>query len=197
MAANDHQTYLYVGLAGEGQFVGEGGLYRYAVDDETWESITQGLPPTPQVRALLIRPDDPAVLYADTQYGLYRSDDRGAHWEALDTHREGRDVWSLACHPEHPDVLYAGYEPSRSPPPAPPVPADPLRTASCTKLDGTINLGASRCNVIKELSVQSGPSLDIKFEVRVVVLSEPKLLATSCDRIEDVRDHPFQGKRIV
>src|SRR5688500_19016760 len=108
MAANDHQTYIYVGLAGEGQFVGDGGLYRYAVGDGTWQSITQGLPPAPQVRALLIRPDNPAVVYAGTQYGPYRSDDRGDHWEPLDTPREGRDVWSLACHPEHPDVLYAG-----------------------------------------------------------------------------------------
>ena len=30
MAANNHQTYIYVGLAGEGQYMAEGGLYRYA-----------------------------------------------------------------------------------------------------------------------------------------------------------------------
>jgi photosystem II stability/assembly factor-like uncharacterized protein len=111
MAANDHQTYVYVGLAGEGQFVGDGGLYRYAVGDGTWQSISQGLPASPQVRALLIHPDDPAVLYAGTQLGVYRSDDRGEHWEPLNRPREGRDVWSLACHPENPDVLYAGFEP--------------------------------------------------------------------------------------
>ena len=64
MAVNDHQTYIYAGLAGEGQFVGEGGLYRYAVGDGTWQSVTQGLPPAPQVRALLLHADDPAVLYA-------------------------------------------------------------------------------------------------------------------------------------
>src|SRR5712691_11526049 len=62
----------------------------------------QGLPPTPQVRALLIHPDNPAVLYAGTQYGPYRSDDRGEHWEALEAPREGRDVWSLAFHPNNP-----------------------------------------------------------------------------------------------
>jgi photosystem II stability/assembly factor-like uncharacterized protein len=111
MAANDHQTYVYVGLAGEGQPVGEGGLYRYSVEDGTWESVSRGLPPTPQVRALLVRPDDPAVLYAGTQCGVYRSGDRGEHWEPLDTPRAGRDVWSLASHPERPDVLFAGFEP--------------------------------------------------------------------------------------
>src|SRR5687767_13904991 len=111
MAVNGHQTYIYVGLAGEGQSVGEGGLYRYAVGDGTWESITEGLPSTPQVRALLIHPDDPTVVYAGMQNGVYRSGDRGAHWEPLDAPREGRDVWSLASHHENPDVLYAGYEP--------------------------------------------------------------------------------------
>ncbi|MFN8635755.1 MAG: hypothetical protein U0893_18055 [Chloroflexota bacterium] len=111
MAANNPQTSIYVGLAGEGQFVGGGGLYRYDVSDDRWQSIANGLPASPQVRALMIRPDNPAVLYAGTQCGVYRSDDRGEHWEPLGTPREGGDVWSLACHPDNPDVLYAGYEP--------------------------------------------------------------------------------------
>ena len=111
MAANGHQSSIYVGLAGEGQFVGEGGLYRYGVADGTWQSVTKGLPEAPQVRALLIGPNNQAVVYAGTQHGVYRSDDRGEHWEPLGTPGEGRDVWSLAGHPERPDVLYAGYEP--------------------------------------------------------------------------------------
>ena len=84
MAANNHQTSIYVGLAGEGQYMAEGGLYRYAESTGEWQSMTKGLPPTPQVRALLIHPDNPAVLYAGTQCGPYRSDDRGEHWEALE-----------------------------------------------------------------------------------------------------------------
>ena len=46
-----------------------------------------------------------------TQSGVYRSDDRGDHWEALESPRDGMDVWSLAVHPSNPDVIYAGYEP--------------------------------------------------------------------------------------
>ena len=57
MAANEHRTYIYVGLAGEGQYMAEGGLYRYAESTGEWQSMTQGLPPTPQVRALLVHPD--------------------------------------------------------------------------------------------------------------------------------------------
>lgn len=111
MTTSTHQTHIYVGLAGEGQFMAEGGLYRGHESTGTWESITTGLPATPQVRALLIHPDNPAVLYAGTQAGVYRTDDRGAHWEALDTPRDAGDVWSLAFHPTNPAVLYAGYEP--------------------------------------------------------------------------------------
>lgn len=111
MAANEHQTYVYVGLAGEGESVGQGGLYRYAVRDDAWQSIAQGLPTMPQVRALLIRPDNPATLYAGTQHGLFRSDDRGEHWQPLDSPLGAGEVWSLASHPEDPEVLFAGYEP--------------------------------------------------------------------------------------
>ena len=42
MAANNHQTYIYVGLAGEGQYMAEGGLYRYAESTGEWQSMTQG-----------------------------------------------------------------------------------------------------------------------------------------------------------
>ena len=41
MAANNHQTYIYVGLAGEGQYMAEGGLYRYAESTGEWQSMTQ------------------------------------------------------------------------------------------------------------------------------------------------------------
>jgi hypothetical protein len=97
MDTNTHQTYVYIGLAGEGQYVGAGGLYRSAAADGEWQSITTGLPANPQVRALLVHPQNPAILYAGTHLGPYRSDDRGEHWEALDAPQQ--DVWSLALHP--------------------------------------------------------------------------------------------------
>ncbi|MCH8063989.1 MAG: hypothetical protein IH861_15960 [Chloroflexi bacterium] len=111
MANQDHQTYIYIGLAGEGDGTGEGGLMRLADGDDRWQTITSGLPEQPQVRALAVHPNDPAVIYAGTQLGPYRSDDRGEHWEALESPRPGMDVWSLAFHPNKSNVLFAGYEP--------------------------------------------------------------------------------------
>jgi photosystem II stability/assembly factor-like uncharacterized protein len=104
-------TYVYAGVAGEGEYIGAGGLYRFSADDGEWQSITKGLPANPQVRALLVHPENPAVIYAGTQQGPYRSDDRGEHWEALEAPGETLNVWSLAFHPRHPEILYAGYEP--------------------------------------------------------------------------------------
>ena len=109
MTAVNHQTYLYVGLGGEGDNIGEGGLYRRAEGDDQWQNIAKGLPESPQVRALLVHPENPAIIYAGTQAGPYRSDDRGDHWEALDASKT--DVWSLDFHPNDPNTVYAGHEP--------------------------------------------------------------------------------------
>ena len=111
MADNGHRTYVYVGLAGEGENIAEGGLLRRAEGEDEWRDVSDGLPSEPQVRALAIHPENPAVIYAGTQRGVYRSDDRGDNWEALESAREGQDVWSLAFHPSDPNVIYAGYEP--------------------------------------------------------------------------------------
>ena len=106
---NGHTTYTYIGIAGEGDANGAGGMLRRADSEAEWQSIAEGLPQNPQVRALLIHPHDPAVLFAGTQVGVYRSADRGEHWDMLDT--PAGDVWSLAFRPDNPDVIYAGYEP--------------------------------------------------------------------------------------
>ena len=111
MTVDDHRTYVYVGLAGEADNIGKGGLYRKADGDEEWVSITGGLPQEPQVRALLVHPEKPEVVYAGTHLGVYRSDDRGDHWEALESPRAGTDVWSLLFHPHYSNIIYAGYEP--------------------------------------------------------------------------------------
>ena len=54
MANDSHSTYVYVGLGGEGENIGLGGMYRRADGDEQWQAINNGLPTEPQVRALLV-----------------------------------------------------------------------------------------------------------------------------------------------
>ena len=52
MTTNGHQTHIYVGLAGEGDFIGQGGMLRRTLGDTEWQPIAKGLPENPQVRAL-------------------------------------------------------------------------------------------------------------------------------------------------
>ena len=111
MVTSDHKTYVYVGLAGEGDYIGEGGIVRRADGDEQWQDISKGLPDNAQVRALAIRPDDPSVVFAGTDKGVFRSRDRGETWEALNDAGPNHEVWSLVIHPENPDVILAGYDP--------------------------------------------------------------------------------------
>ena len=114
-----HATNIYVGLAGESALVvgaegtplGEGGMYRLTDGQADWVSIENGLPDQPQVRALLVHPDDPAVIYAGTQDGVYRSRDRGDTWQRTDT--LAGEVWSLTAHPNDPSIMFAGYDRGR------------------------------------------------------------------------------------
>ena len=111
MVATNHRTYTYVGLAGEGDYIGDGGLLRRADGEDAWDDISAGLPGNPQVRALLLKADNPAVVFAGTQAGVYRSSDRGASWQRLADPAEGREVWSLAADPSDANTIFAGYEP--------------------------------------------------------------------------------------
>ena len=81
--ANGRSSFVYLGLAGEtgrGRVV-EFGLFRMADGGEEWERLERGLPEAPAVRALAVHPRQPEIIYAGTQSGPYRSNDRGEHWE--------------------------------------------------------------------------------------------------------------------
>src|SRR4051794_31333152 len=81
-AMTEQQSYLYLGLAGEtgpGRPV-DSGLFRLADGSNEWERIERGLPEKPAVRALAVHPFNPALLYAGTQSGLYRSMYCGEDW---------------------------------------------------------------------------------------------------------------------
>ena len=102
-------TFVYVGLGSEGGADGHG-LYRRAVDGESWELKVEGLPDNPEIRVIAISPNDPSVLFTGAQDGLYRSQDRGDTWEKMDLPGEEAPIWSVAFHPNDPRIVYAGGE---------------------------------------------------------------------------------------
>jgi len=86
------------------------GVMMTADDGDTWTraSVGQGLHSDCLVRALVSDPRQPQVVYAGTDLGLYRSDDGGAKWRAVEAPMTGSVVWSIAIDPVDGNVIFAG-----------------------------------------------------------------------------------------
>jgi photosystem II stability/assembly factor-like uncharacterized protein len=87
-----------------------GGLFRLN-NGNAWEALDIGLPTRAEVHAILVRPDNPDIIFAGTQDGPYRSTDGGDHWTRLDFPDRGVMIWSLTIHPTRPNVMFAGSAP--------------------------------------------------------------------------------------
>ncbi len=96
------KTYIYVGAEASG-------LFRQEAGGNQWQALTDGMPPSPQARAVAIHPQHPEVVFVGTQRGVYRSQDGGDGWQRMHL-PEGRIVWSLAFHPGNPQVMFLGTE---------------------------------------------------------------------------------------
>jgi photosystem II stability/assembly factor-like uncharacterized protein len=86
------------------------GVMMSADDGETWSraSVRVGMHSDCIVKCLLPDPRRPAVVYAGTDLGLYRTDDGGGRWALLDTPMNGAMVWSAALDPVDSNVMFAG-----------------------------------------------------------------------------------------
>ncbi len=102
-------TIVYVGLGSEGGPEGHG-LYRRSLEGGNWELSVDGLPANPEIRVIVISPNDSGVIYTGAQDGLYRSDDRGDSWAKMALPGEPVPIWSVAFHPQDPRIVYAGGE---------------------------------------------------------------------------------------
>ena len=112
MATNGHQSYAYTALS---HTVNPDPnvdplhiFYRKASNEQEWTDISRGLVDKPNVRSILVHTGKPNIVFAGNRDGIYRSDDRGDHWEALNTPKHL--VTALASHPENPDVIFAGFD---------------------------------------------------------------------------------------
>ena len=96
---------LYVGTIGQS-------VWRSKDGGESWQRASGGLFIESDIRAIAVRPDNAAVLFAGTEAGLYRSTDRGDSWARLDSPLNGLQIWALAIDGENPDIMFAGTCPS-------------------------------------------------------------------------------------
>jgi photosystem II stability/assembly factor-like uncharacterized protein len=74
--------------------------------------VRQGLYSESAVRALAVHPREPQIIYAGAESGIYRSEDRGATWEHLDSPMNTLPIWALAIDPVDPHIIFAGTRPS-------------------------------------------------------------------------------------
>ncbi len=102
------------------------GVFKSTDAGKTWVSI--GLAETRQIGKIVVDPADPNRVYvaalghvykANSERGVYRSTDGGAHWKKIlaDANDPG-DVgaFDLALDPQHPRTLYASLWATRRPP---------------------------------------------------------------------------------
>jgi photosystem II stability/assembly factor-like uncharacterized protein len=112
MAPNDHRTYVYAGLTHTAIMDPSTDpihkFWRRAEGENEWQDITFGLPDHPKVRSILVHTKEPNIVYVGHREGVFRSDDRGDHWEALDTPKHL--ATALAFHPENTNTMFLGYD---------------------------------------------------------------------------------------
>jgi photosystem II stability/assembly factor-like uncharacterized protein len=94
---------ILVGTVGQGVMMS-------ADDGESWTraGVRQGMHSDCIVRMLRSDARSPEVVYAGTDFGLYRSDDGGAAWRLLENPMKGSVVWSMGIDPVDPSVMFAG-----------------------------------------------------------------------------------------
>jgi len=83
-----------------------GGFFRSEDGGEHWERSDAGIPG--QVFAVAFDPETPGRMYAGTDTGLYRSEDRGTTWVRIAL--AGDHVIEVAVAPGDPHVVLAGLE---------------------------------------------------------------------------------------
>ena len=96
---------LYAGTIGQS-------VWRSTDTGETWHRASGGLFPEADIRAIVVHPTDPHILYAGTEKGVVKTTDGGNRWTPLPSPMDTREVWALAIHPTDPAVLFAGTCPA-------------------------------------------------------------------------------------
>jgi photosystem II stability/assembly factor-like uncharacterized protein len=64
-----------------------------------------------QVFALTPHPQDPQMVFAGAHDGIYRSEDGGVTFDAIDSPLSSKGIWSVAFDPVQPDTIFAGARP--------------------------------------------------------------------------------------
>lgn len=98
---------ICVGAVGFG-----GGVWHSPDGGDSWNRIRDTFPLGSQVRSLAVYPDDPSRILAGSDYGIYRSADKGATWEKMWSPMDGLPIWSIAIDPVDTQTIFVGVKPA-------------------------------------------------------------------------------------
>jgi photosystem II stability/assembly factor-like uncharacterized protein len=90
------------------------GIYKTVDGGANWTSSSTGIPSGLDIRALIVDPADPAVLYAagggtgSNPGAVYRSEDSGSTWSSISVGLPADSALSLALDPVNATILHAG-----------------------------------------------------------------------------------------
>ena len=96
---------LYVGTIGEG-------LFRSLDQGQTFRRACDGVFVECDVRAVVVHPHRPEVLYLGTEVGLYVSRDGADNWQKLPAPLDGLEVWAISLTAGRPERLVVGVRPA-------------------------------------------------------------------------------------
>ena len=103
-------TCVFAGVAGyvgRPDAAGAVGVFRRAGREGAWQHVLD----RHECYTVVVHPTDPAVVFAGTADGVWRSTDRGASFARTSFPDAGRQIWSFLVAEENPDLVYAGASP--------------------------------------------------------------------------------------
>ena len=86
------------------------GLWRSTDGGKSWArgKLWKGYQGGRSIFGLAVHPQDPRIIYAGADDGIYRSEDRGASFEHIESPLDAYNVWRIAIDPVDPDTMFAG-----------------------------------------------------------------------------------------
>src|ERR671919_407123 len=87
-------------------------IMRSEDNGQTWARIgpRRGFAYEASVRCIAMNPKQHNILFAGTERGLYRSEDRGANWQYIDSALNPHYVWAIGIDPVNPDNIWVALE---------------------------------------------------------------------------------------
>lgn len=104
------EAYVYVGVAGyvgRPDATGAVGVFRKPAKGGEWEHVFGDHP----AHFVYVHPADPALVFAGTTNGVWRSDDAGKTFSKADFPDDDKQIWSVMAIEGTPDRMYAGGAP--------------------------------------------------------------------------------------